>query len=81
MPLPRHNDVNVTLPKETVALQQAKATGVPTDDIEELRVGYDWVVDSNSEFVRLVPKWFMKVNGNWEPINKQGTTVEAGEPS
>ncbi|QOD85943.1 hypothetical protein IE337_07180 [Weissella viridescens] len=81
VPLPRHNDVNVTLPKETVALQQAKATGVPTDDIEELRVGYDWVVDSNSEFVRLVPKWFMKVNGNWEPINKQGTTVEAGEPS
>ncbi|WP_185696084.1 two-component system activity regulator YycH [Weissella viridescens] len=83
VPLPRHNDVDVTLPNEKSALQQAQSSGIDTNKIEELRVGYDWVSDPNAEFVRLVPKWFMKVDGDWEPINnnKQDATVEAGDPS
>ncbi|MBM7617649.1 regulatory protein YycH of two-component signal transduction system YycFG [Weissella uvarum] len=71
VPLPQHENRMVTLPDEGTATKKVESYGVKADEIQDLRVGYEWVNQGNPDFVNLNPQWFVKTNGRWLPVDQR----------
>lgn len=77
VPLPKHKDSEVTLPDEKTVRQNIMSQNL--GDVQDLRVGYEWVDSDDSEFITLVPKWFVKIKNDWHPVNDDFTVSQAGD--
>jgi regulatory protein YycH of two-component signal transduction system YycFG len=55
-----------TLPATEVVIRRLVARGYKTKDIQQMRIGYGWQKDKESQLlINLIPDWYIYYNNQW----------------
>lgn len=56
-----------TLQSGVSILESLSASGYPSEEIDDLKIGYTWINSTESDrVINLEPNWYVKINGKWQ---------------
>ena len=62
------------LPSTKMVLSQLEATGINSDDISDIQIGYQWTSAKGSgSTINLTPTWYVNYKNNWYPYDQVST--------
>lgn len=79
--IPIPSEETVSLPPTQQMIDELESLGIDKGKIKDIQIGYEWQSNSDTrQVVDLVPKWYLKYDGEWQSSEQVKRLLQVKEP-
>lgn len=75
VPLPDKDEQIITLKNTKSVMASLAAAGIDTENVQDMRIGYNWLENDQAQYITLQPGWFIRINNEWAPLSSYTKAV------